>query len=323
MSGYNVLEQDKTYLVRSATNNSNIAAISTSTAGEVFVGGILGYGIEEVSLNIVKNTGHLKSYSCNYDSIGGIVGYVYSSSVSNALFTGNIEGSQKDQILTYLGGIIGQIDTEGVIENCINIGTIKSNANYKDIAVIGGIVGRSYDHLFTVDGKCAYGQSSEGFEKAVGLQEYRKGLVISEEDKKYCETIFTSPVSADFVSGLDSEIWQWDNDVKLLIPNIYLNGCQTSFSLENDSKLTEKGALVSNLEVKLRYTGTGNNSGIIKFGIVDENLNYKILTTGYDGSEKTLIEWIEAADLPSGVTIDYTKLTCIFITLTLTEGQNK
>jgi len=274
MSGYHVTEVNSEYLLNSATNNVNIAAVSISNSADVFLGGILGHGLEEVTLNVVKNTGHLKSFSNQSDVIGGIVGYLYNGGVSNAQFTGNIEGTQDAaHIRTYLGGIVGTLETAGSVKNCVNSGTINLNADYKEMATIGGIIGQTIDHLFTSDEMSAYNYSELGFADAVGLAEYRDGFAVEDKEKDY-STVFLPAVSNFKVEG--SSVWNIavGSEPKLEVSHIHLNGCQTSFYDEAGNGLSATGSLTNKLNILLNYTGVYVDTYKIAFGIVDRNLNY-------------------------------------------------
>lgn len=343
MSGYHVSDINSKYLLNNATNNVNITAISLSNASTVFLGGILGHGLEEVTLNMVANNGNLKSFSTQYDILGGIVGYLYNGSVSNAYFGGYIEGTQDaSHIRTYLGGIIGTLETEGSVRYVVNNGSINSNEDYKNNATVGGIIGRTIDHFFTADLMSAYNCTGSNpsedimFGYAVGFIEFSEGVKQAfgteriEEEIAHSNLVFLTAVSA-FDTTKSPACWQKQlESVKLITSHIYLNGCQTSFGYL-ETGLSDNGALVSNLDIELKYTGgqTWKNGDKIGFSIVDKKYNYFYLEIEVSGNTFNLKNLMYNAiatynanvdntikiDILSGENIDTNKLSIVYVTM--------
>lgn len=335
MSGYQVSDVNSEYLLNNATNNVNIAAVSESYSSDVFLGGILGHGLEEVTLNIVSNYGDLKSYSNQYDVLGGIVGYLYNGSVNNAYFGGYIEGTQEVYIRTYLGGIIGQLETAGSVRYVVNAGSINSNADYHKNATVGGIIGQTKDHLFTQDYMGVFNSSDYGFATAVGFADYREGFIVSEIEKDF-EAVF-SPTISSFNTNEAIGCWKISNEVLSLVTNhIYLSGCQTSFGCLTNNNLSNRGELISSLDIEIRYTSGGYEpTDKIGFGIVDKNFNYFYIETETTGNNFVLQDVLRAAiesynnnqenvlkiEIINGSTIDSSLLSTLYVTMVKVEDN--
>ena len=160
------------------------------------------------------------------------------------------------------------------------------NTNYSNIANIGGIVGRTYDHYFNKDSQSVYASSATGFEDAIGLIEFSEGVLAElEELKKTDEADYNSKVGpADkFTNKLeeflgDNKYWETGSGVPVLVQtHVYLIGCQNSFGY-NDSTLTDNPVLVNSLDSNITYTAlTPNVNDIIVVGIVDRKFNYYYL----------------------------------------------
>jgi len=155
----------KKYLGGIVGSAFNSLIINCSTAGEInaensisLVGGIAGLAIEATRVNrcfsYAKIKGHkvteLYPYGSSY--LGGIIGLLSNESIiENSYFTGNIEGGYN------IGGIAGQVISNGqpTIDKCYVVCTIDSE-NY---ANSGMIVGNNYTPNIS---DCIY-QSEEGF----------------------------------------------------------------------------------------------------------------------------------------------------------------
>ena len=66
------------------------------------------------------------------DYVGGVAGYVDSSTAENCYVTGNVSGSE------YVGGVAGQISGSSTMKNCYNTGSVSGTSN------VGGVAGRVY-----------------------------------------------------------------------------------------------------------------------------------------------------------------------------------
>ena len=273
MSGYDIMEDPNIYLLEQSTNKANVAAVTKSETSNVYLGGIIGYGLEGVTLNVVKNSGKLKSFSVSkFNILGGIVGYLYNGNVENAYFDGYLECCQDANVISYVGGIIGNMDNYGIIKTCVNNGTIYENERYSSFAAVGGIIGKCYNHMFDMDKVCAYlaSPSGIGFARAVGVVDYSDAVrmeldLLNDPDdpnkleeykqKTICEESLNSEDNdyAKFFGKIGSESlhefifapngnqaslfrgsWYEEADKWLIVSHIFILGCQTSFSYKGE-----------------------------------------------------------------------------------------
>lgn len=304
MSGYSLADGENKYLLERASNETNIAAVTLSNSSNVYLGGILGYGLEEVTLNVVKYNGNLKTYVSNeYDILGGIVGYMYNGDIQNAYFNGYLEYCQNiSKIISYVGGIVGNLENYGKLSTCVNNGEVYTKINYYSDASIGGIIGRSYNHLFNEDKICIYKLSSSGFETSVGNCEFSLGiqaefnaLINSNDEAKLEEykqkTIYetSNPEDEAFVcfygkendveiintikskeDNFSSTIWP---DGEFIVDHIYLIGCQTSFG-----GLSDEATLITSLNFILKYSNATHTTGNkIRITLLDNEGNYILI----------------------------------------------
>lgn len=112
------------------------------------VGGIIGMIPEtcSISVSLSYNTGEVSGRS----NVGGIVGDIantpYYDNVENCYNTGKVYGLQ-----TRIGGIVGNLSPNRIINNCYNIGTVESD---NPDAQIGGIFGEA--GYFSEANNCYY-----------------------------------------------------------------------------------------------------------------------------------------------------------------------
>ena len=155
-----------------ATNNNGVAGISTSNTADAYVGGISGR-IEEYSIiQRSTNNGMVKSHSGMHDRVGGIVGYIYESRISDCMNTAYVECTRIGHTLSYIGGIVGYGEEIVAIDNCINYGTTRKNYSLA-YAIWGGILvhfeGYNDDYFTTHEEWLTNAFVLEyGYEKCVG-----------------------------------------------------------------------------------------------------------------------------------------------------------
>ena len=113
------------------TNCVNFGEVkSGSTGADSSIGGVLGYCGATIS-NCV-NFGNVSS-TVNKERVGGVVGYLVTSTMSNCENNGTVKGYQ------YVGGVVGR--STGVIESSVNNGAVNGQQ------WIGGITGRSTKNI--------------------------------------------------------------------------------------------------------------------------------------------------------------------------------
>jgi hypothetical protein len=146
ISGY-VWEQSS---VRDVTVEANLTARSISSPG-VFhdLGGVAGY-LYKSSITQAQVTGNITVIEAN---AGGIVGSMSTASVEDAIFTGNITGTDTGLAgaeSNYLGGIAGYVETSTLTD-------VSANSTIKGFEYLGGIAGYFYSSSSVV------GATFEGF----------------------------------------------------------------------------------------------------------------------------------------------------------------
>lgn len=94
-------------------------------SGSSSVGGVAG-GAD----GIVDNCYNTGSVSGSSDSLGGVVGYAFSATITNCYNTGSVSGSGAN-----VGGIIGDVGRDSTITNCYNTGSVEG------IDYVGGVIG--------------------------------------------------------------------------------------------------------------------------------------------------------------------------------------
>jgi len=256
ISGYYMEEANNEYLVNSAINNCNVIAVTTSNASTAFAGGVVGYALEEVKLNNIQNKAYVKTYTYQYDIVGGVVGYMNNGSIQNAYFDGYVESCQdfNNHIISYIGGVVGYIEAEGFVKYCVNVGSINSNPNYYTNAVIGAILGYSTDRTLAEDDKCVFVKNNFEF-NAVGYDSANTSQEVV--DAKFTQNLSNINSTNEF----DSILWK---NQTLNTKMIYLAGCNDSFDaikvdgVDTSVALTTKGTLLVDFSsIELRY---GNGS---------------------------------------------------------------
>ena len=221
ISGYDLVDSPNEYLLNAAYNECNVAAVTTSNASNAYLGGIVGYALEEVKLNNIQNSGNLKSYAEKIDMIGGLVGYINNGNIQNGYFDGYMEACLINNTLSYIGGIVAYMQTQGYIRHTVNNGSIQGCEKYDNDANIGSIIGFSTDRTFNEDKMSIYSTSNGFTYKAVGI-----------DDQNNDPLIVNSKFSTDLSyinsqNEFDSILWK---NRLLNCKMVYVVGCGVSFS---------------------------------------------------------------------------------------------
>lgn len=131
------------YEVKGSSFEGTIAASSyTGSIGYDYVGGIAGYLLNAEACSV---KGELTANTNGYLFAGGIVSHLTKGKVLNCSFTGSINAATVGYD-SYAGGIVGELDTDGWVENCLAAGTISAQSGRLGSACdanAGGIVGKS------------------------------------------------------------------------------------------------------------------------------------------------------------------------------------
>lgn len=170
-------------------NNGKIEATSINVNSDSTMGGISGY-IKDCKIGNCSNLGKVIGEG---DGIGGIVGICTNGQVINCKNKNEITVNKGIQI----GGIVGLIGGNTLIDKCLNIGTINSiGVDKNKNSLAGGIVGESYNGLIkdcinqgnvTSNGAYIGGIVGNSFNSIIGCE--NKGTVIvenSNQDNNAC-----------------------------------------------------------------------------------------------------------------------------------------
>lgn len=165
--------------INGAVSDVNIAAITISSSSRSYAGGIVGFGQGEVIMDSVKSMGISKTFTNQYDCVGGIAGYLNDSDITNAYFGGYIEPCQdmNNLIISRAGGIVGFVESTGTLNYCYSKGSINHNPKYENNAHIGAIIGYTRGRDFNGDSYLIYDSQGDlvagntNFTKAVGYDE--------------------------------------------------------------------------------------------------------------------------------------------------------
>lgn len=162
-------------VVENCQNDGTIICTSLSACAKMGIGGIVGYINSYTRISNCINLGTIskpKNHNGITSNFGGIVGYFggdencYIKNCTNGKASDNSKGSLTDSIqttttgttLVYFGGIVGHQES-GLIENCINYGTISTKSSTDGVhEYSGGIVGGN--SLGLISGCSNYGSLS-------------------------------------------------------------------------------------------------------------------------------------------------------------------
>ncbi len=105
----------------------NLGVTNVDITGNMFVGGLVGFNLENSTISNCHSTGSVSGYH----SVGGLVGYnMTSPSVTNSYSTASVSGTTN-----YVGGLVGFSHTGATVSNCYSTGSANGNVQ------IGGLVG--------------------------------------------------------------------------------------------------------------------------------------------------------------------------------------
>ena len=138
--------------------DSCIEVTSTSVSPYAYAGGIVGYAYSS-SITDCYNSGSITvsataSSTYAYAYAGSIVGYAYSSTITNCYNTGSVTATASSSFVScaYAGGIVGY--TSGsTINDCYNTGSVTATS-VSSHARAGGVVGYVYSGSTTTITNC-------------------------------------------------------------------------------------------------------------------------------------------------------------------------
>ena len=119
----------------------NIGLLNIEIVGGCNVGGLVGYIQTSSSGNIcIINNCYVEGEISGWGNLGGLVGSGKSATITDSYTSCSIEGTNTS---FSLGGIVGSIEEDFIIENCYTLGNISGGYN------LGGIVGEGYNATIT------------------------------------------------------------------------------------------------------------------------------------------------------------------------------
>ncbi len=107
----------------------NVGVMDSSITASKYVGGVVGY----VNNSTVTNCYHTGTLTATTSDVGGIAGEIYGGTVTNCYNMGAVSGSGAPW--AYAGGVVGRVDNGGAVSNCYNTGAVQGGQT------VGGIVG--------------------------------------------------------------------------------------------------------------------------------------------------------------------------------------
>lgn len=311
ISGYELEEVDNEYLLNASYSSCNLSAVSISNASSVYAGGVVGYASEQVSFNNIQSSGMIKTYTNQTDIIGGIVGYMDNGNIKNAYFTGYLEYCQdfNNHYFTYVGGIVGYMQTEGWLKQCVNKGELCQNPDIiNEPVVVGGIIGFSNDRFFTDDENCIYSTALGFIGDPVGLDELKPQPPANQNNEEaynaYLEKLnaYNAQMAAIYSTDLNNINSSYNFDENFWVSAAlkskltYITGCGTTYKADikklnyENLALQSSGALAVNFnDVELSSSATLGEGSSICVAAIDEDFNYiyfKYTPTDGDGFDK-------------------------------------
>ncbi|MBQ9474822.1 MAG: hypothetical protein IJU69_01010 [Bacteroidales bacterium] len=219
----------------------------TSTAGTLYAGGILGYGMGTVT---IKNCGVANATvsTVNSHNVGGIAGFVgpgssgetvktsWKSLVQDCTIASNCKVSGKRTSGTdygkRAGGICGEID-DCRVTGCTNNGTVSTTNT-----VAGGIVGISRGR---VDNCRSYGNVTSSNSHAGGIV----GLMMERSSTVDCHSYCNVTATTDYAGGIAGAMLSEDSaGAEVNTNKSYISGCVTHTNGQTISAADCAGGIV-------------------------------------------------------------------------------
>lgn len=184
-------------------SNSSIEKITNigKISGNSYIGGISGQMDNSSTLNIAYNNGTISNFTKSVN-VGGIVGYVTSSKIENALNNGLVMGNR-------VGGIVGELYKNSTIKNVLNLfQNIQGESVGLIVGYINGVTNNSNRSL--IENAYTYKENSE----LLGISNYTEEIV----ELKNMSGLTSSELkdSAKFVGFDFSRVWTMGNSNPIL-----------------------------------------------------------------------------------------------------------
>lgn len=281
-----VATNTKNTLSSCTTTGGTISYTGATTAGNMYIGGIVGYATKEIAnctnaMN-VEVGGAFEGTGGKYYSVGGIVGSMSEAApITSCLNTGNITYSQEvsNSAYSFLGGVAGR--AMGNITDSSNGGTVTwSGMNSSQNPFIGGLVGdTANDAAITISGK--YGSAS--------ATNYGNVVVnTSTQTNKY---FYVGGVAGRARATVTATNAGQINIPQLKCTRMYLGGVVGTNSREmgsGNANLADGDITVSGLNVNSDYLYLGGITGLNSAAVTSATNAGDIITTDGSTCKKSL-----------------------------------
>jgi hypothetical protein len=268
------------------TTGGTISYNGETTAGNMYIGGIVGYATKEIAnctnAMSVNVGGAFAGTGGKYYSVGGIVGSMSENApISSCLNTGNVTYSQEisNSAYSFLGGVAGR--AMGNITDSSNGGTVTwSGMNSSQNPFIGGLVGDTANNVdVTISGK--YGSASATNYGNVVLN-------TSTQTNKY---FYVGGVVGRARATVTATNAGQINIAQLKCSRLYLGGVVGTNSREmgsGNANLAAGDINVSGLNVNSDYLYLGGITGLNSAAVTSATNAGDIVTTSGSTCKKTL-----------------------------------
>ena len=269
-----------------STTGGTISYTGATTAGNMYIGGIVGYATKEIAnctnaMNVVAG-GAFEGTGSKYYSAGGIVGSMSEAApITSCLNTGNITYSQEvsNKAYSFLGGVAGR--AMGNIIDSSNGGTVTwSGKNSSQNPFIGGLVGDTADDAsVTVSGK--YGSASAT----------NYGNVVINTSTQTNKYFYVGGVAGRARATVTATNAGQINILQLKCTRMYMGGVVGTNSREmgsGNANLADGDITVSGLNVNSDYLYLGGITGLNSAAVTSATNAGDIITTDGSTCKKSL-----------------------------------
>ncbi len=269
-----------------STTGGTISYTGATTAGNMYIGGIVGYATKEIAnctnaMN-VEVGGAFEGTGSKYYSAGGIVGSMSEAApITSCLNTGNITYSQEvsNKAYSFLGGVAGR--AMGNITDSSNGGTVTwSGMNSSENPFIGGLVGdTANDAAITISGKYS-SASATNYGNIV--------INTSTQTNKY---FYVGGVAGRARATVTATNAGQINILQLKCSRMYMGGVVGTNSREmgsGNANLADGDITVSGLNVNSDYLYLGGITGLNSAAVTSATNAGDIITTNGSTCKKSL-----------------------------------
>lgn len=269
-----------------STTGGTISYTGATTAGNMYIGGIVGYATKEIAnctnaMN-VEVGGAFEGTGSKYYSAGGIVGSMSEAApITSCLNTGNITYSQEvsNKAYSFLGGVAGR--AMGNITDSSNGGTVTwSGMNSSQNPFIGGLVGdTANDAAITISGKYSSASATNYGNVVVNT---------STQTNKY---FYVGGVAGRARATVTATNAGQINILQLKCTRMYMGGVVGTNSREmgsGNANLADGDITVSGLNVNSDYLYLGGITGLNSAAVTSATNAGDIVTTNGSTCKKSL-----------------------------------